>query len=128
MNENGKDEAGQEEGENAVTEEFRVSGETLTAKIRALLREGNVRRIVLKNEEGKTLVEIPLTIGVVGALLLPVWVGVGVVAALAANLNFSLRRADGVKLAQAEASAASADPNNTSEPLNNTPPGAQRVD
>lgn len=97
----GADKQGQ--GEKTVTEEFRVSGEALTAKIRELLREGNVRRIVIKNEEGKTLTEIPLTVGVVGALLLPVWAGVGAIAALAANLNLSVeRRTEGVKLAEAD--------------------------
>ena len=112
MDENSHYEASQntderDTGEKTVTEEFHVSGETVTAKIRELLREGNVRRIVLKNDEGKTLIEIPLTVGVVGTLLLPVWAGVGAIAALAANLTLSVeRRADGVKLAD-EPSASS---------------------
>ena len=63
------------------TEEFRVSGEELLAKIKQLVHEGNIRRIVIKNEEGKILIEIPLTIGVVGALLLPVWAAIGAIAA-----------------------------------------------
>ncbi|OGF56344.1 MAG: hypothetical protein A2Z21_05945 [Candidatus Fraserbacteria bacterium RBG_16_55_9] len=67
-------------------EEYRVTGDALVAKIRELLHEGNVRRIVLKNEKGTTLVEIPLTLGVVGAVLLPVWAAIGAIAALAANL------------------------------------------
>ncbi|HUV90858.1 MAG TPA: DUF4342 domain-containing protein, partial [Anaerolineae bacterium] len=50
------------------TEEFHVSGDTLVAKIKELVQEGNVRRVVLKNEEGKILVEFPLTLGVVGAV------------------------------------------------------------
>jgi Domain of unknown function (DUF4342) len=53
------------------TEEFHVSGDTLVAKIKELVQEGNVRRVVLKNEEGKILVEFPLTLGVVGAVLAP---------------------------------------------------------
>ena len=106
--------------ERTVTEEFHVSGETLTAKIRELLREGNVRRITLKNEEGKTLIKIPLTVGVVGALLLPVWAGVGAIVALAANLKLSVeRRADGTKLADASTSAS---PSN----LDKTPSDAPR--
>lgn len=68
------------------TEEHRVTGEALVAKIKELIHEGNIRRIVLKNEQGTTLVEIPLTLGVVGALLLPVWAAIGAIAALAANL------------------------------------------
>ncbi len=68
------------------TEEHRVTGEALVAKIKELIHEGNIRRIVIKNEHGTTLVEIPLTLGVVGALLLPVWAAIGAIAALAANL------------------------------------------
>ena len=79
-------------GEKLITEEFRVSGEALNAKIRALLRESNVRRIVVKNEAGHALVQIPLTVGVVGALLLPVWVGVSTAAALAARLSITVHR------------------------------------
>jgi hypothetical protein len=75
------------------TEEFRVSGEKVVEKVKELIREGNVRRITLKNDEGKTLIEIPLTIGVIGTLLLPVWAGIGAIAALVANLNIAVERA-----------------------------------
>jgi DNA-binding Lrp family transcriptional regulator len=64
------------------TEEFKVSGEELLARIKELVHEGNIRRIVIKNKEGGTFMEIPLTIGVVGALLLPTLAAVGAVAAL----------------------------------------------
>jgi hypothetical protein len=63
-------------------EEFQVSGDMLIAKIKELVREGNIRRIVIKNEEGKTLIDIPLTIGVVGALLVPQLAALGAIAAL----------------------------------------------
>jgi hypothetical protein len=75
-------------------EEFQVTGEALVAKIKELLHEGNIRRIILKNEEGKVLIEIPLTIGVVGALLLPVWAAIGAIAALAANLTIVVERTE----------------------------------
>jgi hypothetical protein len=52
--------------QNVRTEEFHVSGDTLVAKIKELVQEGNVRRVILKNEEGRTLIELPLTLGVVG--------------------------------------------------------------
>jgi len=52
--------------QNVRTEEFHVSGDTLVAKIKELVQEGNVRRVVLDNEEGRTLVESPLTLGVDG--------------------------------------------------------------
>jgi len=74
------------------TEEFQVSGERVVAKVKELVREGNVRRITLKNEEGKTLIEIPLTLGVIGTVLLPVWAGIGAIAALVANLTISVEK------------------------------------
>jgi Domain of unknown function (DUF4342) len=64
------------------TEEFHVNGEQLIAKIKELIHEGNIRRITIKNKEGKTLIEFPLTFGVVGALLAPTLAAVGAVAAL----------------------------------------------
>ncbi len=73
-------------------EEFRVSGEMMVAKVKELVREGNVRRITIKNEEGRTLIEIPLTIGVIGTVLLPVWAAIGAIAALAANLTLAVER------------------------------------
>ena len=73
-------------------EEFHVSGDDVMAKIKELLHEGNVRRITIKNEEGKTLIEIPLTIGVVGAVLLPVWAAIGAIAALVANLTIVVEK------------------------------------
>ena len=68
--------------QNVRTEEFHVSGDTLVAKIKELVQEGNVRRVVLKNEEGKVLVEFPLTLGVVGAVLAPQLAAIGALAAL----------------------------------------------
>ena len=68
--------------QNVRTEEFHVSGDTLVAKIKELVQEGNIRRVVLKNEEGKILVEFPLTLGVVGAVLAPQLAAIGALAAL----------------------------------------------
>lgn len=64
------------------TEEFKVSGEELLAKIKELVHEGNILRIVIKNKDGGTFMEIPLTIGVVGALLAPTLAAIGALAAL----------------------------------------------
>jgi hypothetical protein len=83
--------------EKVKTEEYQVTGEMLVAKIKELLHEGNIRRIILKNEQGKVLIEIPLTIGVVGALLLPVWAAVGALAALAARLTIIVEKVEGPK-------------------------------
>ena len=65
--------------------EFQVSGEELIKKVKELINEGNIRKIIIKNEKGITLIEIPLTIGVVGAILLPVWAALGAIAALVAK-------------------------------------------
>ncbi|HLE90946.1 MAG TPA: DUF4342 domain-containing protein [Anaerolineales bacterium] len=68
--------------ERVHTEEFHVNGEELLARIKKLLHEGNIRRIIIKDKEGKTVMEIPLTIGVVGVLLAPTLAALGAVAAL----------------------------------------------
>ncbi|MCU0918379.1 MAG: DUF4342 domain-containing protein, partial [Planctomycetes bacterium] len=66
------------------TEELKITGEELVATVKELVRQGNIRRITVKNREGKTLVEIPLTLGVVGTLLIPTLAALGAVAALVA--------------------------------------------
>ena len=76
------------------SEELKLRGDTLVSKLKELVHEGNIRRITIKNEEGHTLIEIPLTVGVVGVLLLPVWAAVGAIAALAANLTIVIERTD----------------------------------
>ena len=75
-------------------EEFSINGEYLVTKIKALLHEGNIRRITIKDDQKRTLVEIPLTLGVVGAILLPVWAAIGAIAALASNLTIIVERVD----------------------------------
>lgn len=68
--------------ENSRTEEFHVDGEKIVAKIKELLHEGNIRRVIIKDKDGKTLMEIPATIGVVGALIAPQLAALGAIAAL----------------------------------------------
>lgn len=82
------------ENDEVRTEEIHVTGDALVAKIKELLHEGNIRRLTLKNEEGKTLVEIPLTVGVVGALLIPAWAALGAIAALVAKCTIVIERVD----------------------------------
>lgn len=74
------------------TEEHRVTGERLLARVRELVHQGNIRRIIIQNDEGRTLIEIPLTLGVVGAILLPVWVAIGAIAALAADYRIVVEK------------------------------------
>jgi hypothetical protein len=76
------------------TEELKVAGDNLVATIKELIREGNVNHIIIKNEEGKTLIEVPLTLGVVGVLVAPVWAAIGALAALAANFTIVVQRVE----------------------------------
>jgi hypothetical protein len=78
--------------EKTWTEEVKVAGESLVAKIKELVHEGNVRRITIKNEKGEVVVEFPLTLGVVGALLVPTLAAVGAVAALVTNCTIIVER------------------------------------
>jgi hypothetical protein len=73
-------------------EEFRVTGDEILNKIKEIVHEGNVRRIILKDEQGKTFMELPLTVGVVGAIVAPILAAVGAVAALASNLTIVVER------------------------------------
>jgi hypothetical protein len=74
--------------------EFKVSGEELLAKIKELIHEGNVRKIIIKNERGETYLEIPVTVGVIGAILAPIFAAIGALAALAANFTIEVERKD----------------------------------
>ena len=74
------------------TEEMKVSGEGLVAKVKELVREGNVRRIKVKNADGRTLIEIPLTVGVVGVALFPVYAAVGLIAAMVTSCTVTVER------------------------------------
>lgn len=64
------------------TEEFKVNGEELLGRIKKLVHEGNIRRVIIKTKEGRTVLEIPMTFGVVGALIAPQLAAVGAIAAL----------------------------------------------
>lgn len=72
--------------------EFKVSGEEILKKVKELIKEGNTRRIIIKDENDKSLVEIPLTIGAVGAVLAPVLAAVGALAALVANCTIVVEK------------------------------------
>lgn len=78
--------------ETVHTEEHKVRGEQLLAKVREIIHQGNTRRIIIKSDEGQTILEIPLTLGVVTAVLVPVWVAVGAIAALAADYTLVVEK------------------------------------
>ena len=73
-------------------EEFKVNGEDLLRKVKELINEGNVRRIIIKSKDGKSLAEFPLTIGIVGAVLAPILAAVGAIAALVTECTIIVER------------------------------------
>lgn len=78
--------------EDVRTEEFQVDGDALIAKIKELMREGNVRRFIIRNEEGRTLIDIPLTAGVFGVLVAPQLAALGAIAALLSHGTIVVER------------------------------------
>jgi len=78
--------------ENIKKEEFKVSGEEVLKKVKELIKQGNIRRIIIKNEKGDTLMEIPLTFAVVGAVIAPVLAAVGALAALVTNCTIIVEK------------------------------------
>lgn len=76
------------------SEEFQFQGAMLMAKIQELLHEGNIRRIIIKDESGKTMVDVPLTAGVVGALLAPQLAAIGAIAALVTKGTIVVEKAE----------------------------------
>jgi hypothetical protein len=80
--------------EQVRTEEFQVSGDALVAKIKELAHEGNIRHITIKNEDGRTLIDIPLALGVVGTLLAPQLAAVGAIAALVTRCTIAVEKVE----------------------------------
>ena len=78
--------------EKTRTEELSISGEKLVSTIKEIIRQGNVRRIGIRNKNGEQLFEIPLTIGVVGTLLLPTLAALGAIAALVTECTIVVER------------------------------------
>ena len=75
-----------------IREEFSVSADNLIEKVKELLHEGNVTRIIVKDDKGKSLLEIPATVGVIGVMLAPWLAALGVIAALATNCKIVVER------------------------------------
>jgi len=75
-----------------TTEEFSVSGSNLVDRVRELLHEGNVTKIIVKDEKDKVLIEIPATVGVIGVVLAPWLAALGVIAALVTNCRIVVER------------------------------------
>ena len=75
-----------------TSEEYTVSGDDVVEKVKKLLHEGNVTRVIVKDEAGKTLLEIPATVGVVGVVVAPWLAALGVIAALVTNCRIVVER------------------------------------
>jgi hypothetical protein len=73
-------------------EEIKVTAGKLKETLKELIREGNVRRIIIRNPEGRTLLDMPLNAGLAGAVLLPFWMAVGAILALAKEFSIAIER------------------------------------
>jgi len=76
------------------TEEFSVNADQVVEKVKQLINEGNVRRVIIKNEQGDSVIEFPVTVGVVGAVLLPVFAALGAAVALLTKCTIVVERRD----------------------------------
>ena len=76
------------------TEEFSVNGEEILGRIKQLVHEGNVRRIIIRDKQGHTYLEIPLTVGVAGVILAPALAGIGAMAALLSEATIVVEKVD----------------------------------
>lgn len=91
-------------------EQFKVAGNDLADKIRELIHEGNVRRIIIKDEQGHTFMEIPLTVATVGIVLAPVLAAVGAIAAIVGKFTVVVERSAPPATPDASAAGSPADP------------------
>ena len=78
--------------EQSNQESFKVSGDELMSKIKEIIKEGNARRVIIKNEKEETIIEFPLTIGAIGVVLAPVFAAVGAIAALVADCTIVVEK------------------------------------
>ncbi len=82
---------------NDIVNEFKVRGEDLLKKIKELIHEGNIRKIIIKDDKGNPYIELPLTLGVVGVFLAPVWAAIGALAAMASNFTVVVEKKEAPK-------------------------------
>lgn len=81
------------ESSESTDKEFNVSGSDLLKKLKEIVHQGNIRHILIKNESGKTLIELPLSMGILGVAIIPVYAAVGAIAALAVKCTIEVRTA-----------------------------------
>lgn len=75
-------------------EEIQVLGRDLVDKVKSLIHEGNVQRVIIKDEHGHTFIEIPVTVAAIGAIAAPVLAAVGAISALVAKFTIVVQRAE----------------------------------
>jgi len=80
--------------EDKFTEKIQVKGDELLKKIKELIHQGNIRKIIIKDSDGRTYLELPLNIGVVGAILIPAWAALGALAAIVSDFTIELIKKD----------------------------------
>jgi hypothetical protein len=80
--------------QNTTTEEFSVKGEELLNKVKQLLHEGNIRRIIIRDKQGRSVAEFPLTLGVAGAVLAPILAAVGAIATLLSEATIVIEKTE----------------------------------
>lgn len=78
--------------EKSNQESFKVSGDEILTKVKEIIKEGNARRIIIKNDKDETIIEFPLTIGAIGVVLAPLYAAIGTLAALATNCTIVVEK------------------------------------
>ena len=80
------------ENKQSYEESFKVSGDEIISKIKEIIKEGNARRILIKNEKDVTIMEFPLTVGAIGVVLAPIFAAIGAIAALATDCTIVVEK------------------------------------
>jgi hypothetical protein len=83
------------QNEKSNHESFKVSGDEILSKVKEIIKEGNARRIIIKNEKDETIMEFPLTIGAIGVVLAPIFAAVGTLTALATHCTIIVEKRNG---------------------------------
>lgn len=83
--------------ENSNQESFKVTGDEILTKVKEIIKEGNARRIIIKNDKDETIIEFPLTIGAIGIVLAPIYAAIGTLAALATNCTIVVEKKNNEK-------------------------------
>jgi hypothetical protein len=111
-------------------EQFKVHANELRDKVRDLIKEGNVRRIIIKDEQGHTFMEIPLTVATVGVVLAPILAAVGAIATLVAHFQIVVERTTPADARPGPAASTATDPHvgATDEAVNMADTVPQHVD